>query len=271
MRALIFVFPVALMACSDGATAPVASDAATDSAADVTADSSADVTADSAADVTADSAAEVSTPRNVETASGLRDRRYCEVLAGTISGGNVLLDVYNTIGLNDCPDAAWRALDVAALRTELGVPAVVLNGPRHWTIDAFESGSLQNPTVRTIGGIAMRVAGRIEVPLAVAMSGNPPYRIQTVRRDTTVRFESGNRVYELVAADGGVFVMQSYSLQMQSQTLASLEALGDRLHPPTGWMFRTRVLTAPLRVTAIDGLATVTTDDVGNTYQRSQQ
>ncbi len=252
-----------MMACSDGTTAPVANDAATNSTADVATDVAADVATDSASDVT--------TRGDADTASGLRGQRYCEVLAGTISGANVLLDVYNTIGLNDCPDAAWRALDVAALRTELGVPAVVLNGPRHWTIDAFESGALQNPTVRTIGGIAMRVAGRIEVPLSVAMMGNPPYRVQTVRRDTTVRFEAGSHVYELVAADGGVFVMQSFSLQMQPQTIESLETLGDRLHPLTGWTFRTRVLTAPLRVTAIDGMAMVTTDNVGNAYQRSQQ
>ena len=259
MRALFFVLPVAVMACSDGTTAPSTNDAAADTVAT-------DATTDAAAD-----AADVATRGDADTSSGLRDQRYCEVLAGTIVGSNVQLDVYNTIGLNDCPDAAWRALDVAALRTELGVPAVVLNGPRHWTLDAFESGALQNPTVRTIGGIAMRVAGRIEVPLAVAMMGNPPYRIQTVRRDTTVRFESGSRVYELVAADGGVFVMQSFSLQMQPQTIASLETLGERIHPPMGWTFRTRVLTAPLRVTAIDGMATVTTDDLGNTYQRSQQ
>lgn len=248
MRALFFALPIALAACSDGSTTPAPHDAAT-------------------ADVPAD----VTSPRDGDTASALRDQRYCEVLAGMISGGNVQLDVYNTIGLNDCPDAAWRALDVAALRAELGATVVVLNGPRHWTLDAFESAALQSTMVRTIGGIPMRVAGRIEVPLAVAMGGNTPYRLQTVRRDTTVRFNAGARVYELVAADGAVFVMQSYSLQTQPQTLAALESLGDRLRPPTGWSFRTRVLTAALRVTAIDGLATVTTDDLGNTYQRSQQ
>lgn len=216
-------------------------------------------------------AGDVAVPRDGDTASGLRDQRYCEVLAGTLSGGNVQLDVYNTIGLNECPDAAWRALTVAALRTELGVPAVVLNGPRHWTLDAFESGSLQSPTVRVIGGIPMRVAGRIEVPLATVMAGNAPYRTQTVRRDTTVRFNAGGRVHELVDDMGNIYVMQSYSVQMQPQTLASLEALGARIRPPTGWSYRTRVLTADLRVTAVDGFATVTTDELGNTYQRWHQ
>ncbi len=235
---------VALAACSDGA-APQG-------------------THDAAADVPADAA------RDADTAAGLRDRRYCEVLAGDVQGGDVVLDVYNTIGLNDCPDAAWRALDAASLRASLGAAVVVLNGPRHWTIDAFEAGALQDAAVRDVGGIPMRVAGRIQVPLAVATAGNAPYRVQSVRRDTTVRFEAGARVYELVDDAGAVFVMQSYSLQREAQTLTSLEGLGARLTPPAGWRFRTRVLDAPLRVTAVGGVATVTTDDLQNTYQRTQ-
>lgn len=222
----------------------------------------------SATVATTDGGAEVAA--DADTASRLRDARYCEVLAGTVSGGTVVLDVYNTIGLNDCPDAAWRALDVAALRTELAVPVVVLNGPRHWTLDAFEVGSLQSTQVRTLGGIAMRVGGRIEVPLAVAMRGMAPYMPQTVRRDSRVRFDAGERVFELSDDAGAVYVMQSYSLQMRAQTLSSLEGLGAALTLPTGWSFRTRVLAEPLRVTAEGGFATVTTDAFGNTYQRWQ-
>jgi hypothetical protein len=208
---------------------------------------------------------------DVDFARGVRGRRYCEVLAGAISGPSVQLDVYNTYGLNECPDAAWRALDVAALRTELGVPVVVLNGPRYWTIDAFESAAVQDPTVRSLGGIPMRVAGRIEVPLAVAAAGSAPYTERTVRRDSTVRFAGGGRVYELIDPMDRVYVMQSYTVQREAQTEASLSELGARLQLPSGWRFRTRVLTEDLRVVAEGGLATVSTDDVGNTYQRSQQ
>jgi hypothetical protein len=200
-----------------------------------------------------------------------RGRRYCEVLAGSLSGANVQLDVYNTYGLNDCPDAAWRALDVAQLRTQLGTPIVVLNGPRYWTIDAFESAAVQDPTVRDVGGIPMRVAGRIEVPVAVAMGGSPPYTDRTVRRDSTVRFSSGGRVYELIDAASHVYVMQSYTVTREMQTEATLMDLGARLTLPTGWRWRTRVLTADVRVVAEGGFATVVTDDLSNTYQRSQQ
>ncbi len=218
------------------------------------------------AGTTADAATDAAT----DTGGNLRDARYCEVLAGTLSGGNVALDVYNTAGLNDCPDPAWRALDVAALRTELAQPVVVLNGPRHWTVDAFEVAVLQNPEVRVIGGIPMRLAGRIELPLAVAMRGSAPYATQTVRRDSRVRFDAGKRVFELTDPAGAIYVMQSYSLQMRMQSLSSLEGLGEALTLPTGWSFRTRMLTEALRVTAEGGFATVTTDNFGNTYQRWQ-
>lgn len=208
---------------------------------------------------------------DVDFARGVRGRRYCEVLSGAVMGATVALDVYNTYGLNDCPDAAWRALTVTALRAELGAAVVVLNGPRYWTLDAFESGAVQDPTVRSIGGIPMRIAGRIEVPLAVAAAGSAPYTERTVRRDTTVRFAAGGRVYELINPTDQVFVMQSYTVQREAQTEASLTDLGARLTLPSGWRFRTRVLAQDVRVVAEGGLATVTTDDIGNTYQRSQQ
>ncbi len=35
---------------------------------------------------------------------GLRGRRYCEILAGGRSGFHAHLDVYTTVGLNDCPE-----------------------------------------------------------------------------------------------------------------------------------------------------------------------
>lgn len=169
---------------------------------------------------------------DVNFARDVRGRRYCEVLAGAVSGATVALDVYNTYGLNECPDAAWRGLTVAGLRAELGVAVVVINGPRYWTIDAFESAAVRDPTVRSA---------------------------------------AGGRVYELIDPMSHVFVMQSYTVQREAQTEASRADLGARLQLPAGWRFRTRVLAEDLRVVAEGGLATVTTDDVGNTYQRSQQ
>jgi hypothetical protein len=62
--------------------------------------------------------------------------------------------------------------------------------------------------------------------------------------------------------------MQSFSIQKAPQTIASLATLGERLHPPSGWKFRTRVLEAELRVPAVDNVAHIVQDDFENTYQQ---
>jgi hypothetical protein len=199
--------------------------------------------------------------------ASLLDARYCEVLLGSISGATVDVDVYNTIGLNDCPQADWEALDADAIKSEFMVDAAILNGPRYWTITRFAVGVLQSEEVVTFGGLDMRIGGRISLPISVVTQGNPPYQDRTIQRESIVLFAAGQRVYELVDDTDRVFIMQSYSTQYEPQTLASLETLGERLSLPQGWSYRTRVLSEDLQVEAVDNLATVLQDDFTNTYQ----
>ena len=86
-------------------------------------------------------------------------------------------------------------------------------------------------------------------------------------RDNTWIYYVGREVYELVAPDGKVHIMQSYSHQVDN-TLSSkdLPGLGARLKPPIGWSFRARTLTATLELKAT-GTATVVQDELKNTYQ----
>lgn len=211
-----------------------------------------------------------------EDASGvsseIRGERYCEILLVSVSASGAHVDVYTTFGLNDCPDAAWSAVDAGKVATDQGVTKAVVNGPRYWTLDRFISASFIDPTPRTIAGLEMRHAGSIDVPLsAISSLGSTPYAAKTIQRNTTVQFDAGKVVYELVGPDGKIYDMQSYSVQKTAQTEADLPTLGARLTLPSGWSFHTRTLTAPLQITAIGGLATVVQDDFDNTYQQSQQ
>ncbi len=98
--------------------------------------------------------------------SHLRDQRYCEVLLG--SGGLIVpkkLAVYNTIGLNTCPEDLWSRITVDSVKKETGAKFVKLNGPRHWVVDNFVNSRLQNQTIRNFGGISMREAGILDVHL----------------------------------------------------------------------------------------------------------
>ena len=62
--------------------------------------------------------------------------------------------------------------------------------------------------------------------------------------------------------------MQAYSQIVDpTQKIGDLRSLGRRLKLPTGWRFRSRVLRRPLAVGAPGGKATITQDELQNTYQ----
>jgi hypothetical protein len=203
--------------------------------------------------------------------TGVRGDRYCEILIGKLDGTNIDIDIYNTYLLNDCPEAAWTAVDPAQVKAEQMADAVILNGPRYWLMDAFENTALVDTTPHTIGGIEMRLAGTLTLPVAEVQGGEKPYVPRDVARTTTWIYEAGKPVYELVDPQNRVFDMQSYSTQSMAQTIDSLAGLASMLSLPVGWQFRTRTLDAELSVTAVNGVATVVQDDFGNTYQLSQQ
>lgn len=201
--------------------------------------------------------------------ASIRGQRYCELLLVTLNGAQVHVEVWNTFGLNDCPDAAWSAIQPAVLAQQLGVTQVVLNGPRYWMLDGFVSASFVDATPKSLGGIEMRHAANIDMPASAANA--PPYTLHAIERNTVVRFDAGSRVYELVDPEGKIYEMQSYSVQKTPQTESDLANLGAKLTLPMGWNFRTRVLTADLEVTDVGGVAEVVQDDFQNTYQQSQQ
>jgi hypothetical protein len=67
--------------------------------------------------------------------TGVRDRRYCEILVLRRAELTLEADVYNTLGLNDCPQAQWAAIDPAKIKSERHAFTIVMNGPRHFVMD----------------------------------------------------------------------------------------------------------------------------------------
>jgi hypothetical protein len=199
----------------------------------------------------------------------LRDQRYCEILLG--SGGFITptrLDVYNTIGLDTCPQDLWSKITVDSVKKETGAKFVRLNGPRHWTLDNFVDSKLVATNIRSFGGVEMREAGVLEVH--VGLLDNGPYHIHTVARTTVEHYKAGLPVFQLIDPTGAVYFMQSYSLEKDpSQTMAALPQLGSKLHLPKGWQFRTLILKHDYYLKAINNQATVVQDDLINTYQKS--
>lgn len=203
-------------------------------------------------------------------AGGLADQygvRYCEVLTITVTDAATRAEVWGTQGLNDCPHAAFSAIDPATVRAELGVTAALLNGPRYWVLDDIVAHEIAGSgQIRDFGGISMRSIATVD--LGKGLPDRRPYAEVSVKRDTEFQFESGRTVYELNAPDGSVYVMQSYSLEIDpALTVDALSGLGARLQLPAGWTFSTRTLTEPLIVEDVDGVATVVQDELRNSYQ----
>jgi hypothetical protein len=201
----------------------------------------------------------------------VRNSRYCEVLVGFLSGSAVNIDVYSTVGLNDCPENQWSTITTDEVTGEFAADVVILNGPRYWTIDGFGDSMLLNTTPTMIGGLEMRQAGAIATQLSEVSAMEAPYALHTITRNSEFIWHTGQPVFQLVAPSGDVYTMQSYSLQKEpQQTIDSLAGLGAMLTLPAGWTFRTMTLTAEIDAKATNEMATVTQDNYDNTYLQTE-
>lgn len=200
---------------------------------------------------------------------GLRGGRYCEVLLARVIDSRLNAEVWNSYGLNDCPEAEWKALDTAVIKGEHeGVLVVLLNGPRYWLMDAIERKPADEERVTAMfGAIEMFRAATVDIgPIPPNLA---PYTERRVARDSIFEYADGAEVYELLTSDGRTFIMQSYSQQNDpTLTESSLPGIAEgKIVPPAGWSFRTRTLEDTLRVRTVGGVAVVLQDELSNTYQ----
>ena len=117
----------------------------------------------------------------------------------------------------------------------------------------------------------MRLAATIQLTpgAGLAQSMSKPYTEHAIDRDTQWIYNAGSTVHELVGPGQRAYVMQSYC-HIVDATLdeRALATLGQRLHLPSGWSYRTRQLDAELNVRTVGGEAVVVQDELRNTYQR---
>jgi hypothetical protein len=196
----------------------------------------------------------------------VRGRRYYEVLLAFLGRADIEVQVWGTQGLNDCPPAEWATVDSEAVRDAAGATAAVLNGPRYWTIDGV-SATRPDGEPRLFGELEMQQLATLMV--APGKLSSMPYTERAVLRDSEFEFRAGAEVYELVAPNGVVYIMQSYAQIADADlTEAELSTLGERLSLPEGWQYRARTLETALTVRT-PGEATVIQDDLQNSDSRS--
>ena len=204
-------------------------------------------------------------PNGMTERDHLRNVRYCEVFVVRKHFFSTTADVYNTLGLNDCPAEKWVSLDTDRLKKEWNVAAIILNGPRYFIMDR---NAIEKPgKVESFDGLDARLLAELEIRFH--SKKRLPYTENGVRRQNRYVYERGKNVYELLSPDGNVYVMQSYSQEVDKQlNEAGLLTLADRLKLPRGWKYRTRTLDEDLVIQNAGGKASVIQDDLKDTYQR---
>ena len=201
----------------------------------------------------------------------MRNFRYCEVIPIFKNGTDLYVEVYASIGLNECPEEAWNTLSADDIAEEYGAVQVQMNGPRFWLVNqTTASGASADGKVAEFADMQLRRAAVIEMQLSDTQGtlGEERYVDNEVQRMTTYLFTAGSMVYELTSPDGEVYRMQSYAHIIDpTLTIDDLETLGDWLDLPEGWSYEARVLSEDSEMIA-DGLAFVLNDNLMNSYQK---
>lgn len=198
-----------------------------------------------------------------------RNLRYGEIIPVFSKGAKLYVEVYNTMGSNELPQELWEKLDADEMAKKYGAKKVILNGPRYWVLnDIVGSNQTANGKVADFGGIEMTQRAVLYSNIFSGTVGGKTYKENVVDRSTTYEYWKGNMVYELIAPNGSVYRMQSYSQQIDpSLTIDDLKDLGSRLKLPEGWKYRARILKEDSTLTA-NGKAYVINDEFGNSYQK---
>jgi hypothetical protein len=190
---------------------------------------------------------------------GVRDARYCELIP--------FATVYNTLGLNDCPPEIWDKITEAAMKKRFGALKVVLNGPRHFVMDAIAAAG-DTAAGKTVDAEGLALTARATIKVDLSGLRAKPYRERTIERETRYVFRAGKPVFLLVRPDGVRYAMQSYA-QIIDKSLSydDLPALASRLKLPAGWRYETMTPDTDLLLGA-QGKAIVVQDDLDDTYQK---
>ena len=88
-----------------------------------------------------------------------------------------------------------------------------------------------------------------------------------VHKQDGFTFDAGRQVSELTAPDGSVYLMQSWSQQIDPTLSArDLPGLAAKLTLPEGWSYTTRKLKDAVVIESTSKAAIVLQDDLGNSY-----
>jgi hypothetical protein len=93
------------------------------------------------------------------------------------------------------------------------------------------------------------------------------YKVTKVQRDSIMSFDAGRPIFILTDPSGTPYVMQAgCSIVDPTLTNESLFTLNTKLKNPPGWTYRVETINQTLSIVPINGVATITQDSLGNSY-----
>lgn len=210
---------------------------------------------------------------------GVHRVRYIEIfLAGVdATTGNMVAECYNSMftkaAIPDSKDTAPQALvegiDFSQLKTDYGLAAASLNGPKIWTPDWMEA---MIGKERDFNGIKAPWVAQLDLKQGGAVADVTPYKPMTIARDSRVGWNKGSKVMILDDADGNAWIMKGFQLGLQPRFdyedfLANGAGYFNNL--PAGWKFRVTTLEQDLIETPQNGVATIMSDEFFNVYDKT--
>jgi hypothetical protein len=208
--------------------------------------------------------------------TNLRELRYCEIslICGTGAG---TASMYNTEELNEqlsvgggpknsCPEALWNGVSESAMATQYNVPSVWKNGPRFWTVDTLQ---LPVGTELNFNGLKAKWFAYPGYPANIQTAGitSGSYIVTKVQRNSHMYWDAGKPIFMLTDPNGTPYVMQAAAMIVNPNlTYQDLFTLNTQLKNPPGWSYKTKVITQNLTIVPINGVATITQDSLGNSY-----
>jgi len=164
----------------------------------------------------------------MQTLLDSREYQYCELVFNYGEKGN---DIYSTSPLAEADLQWWDGLDLEELAKEFAAESVFKNGPQWWSMD--EVGVMASEPVK-VAGVEM-VFGAHLPPGTLKI---PKYTVFNPAKFQNLQWKAGKPVYQLVDADGHVYVLQGHKIP--TDELATLGAKFKEL--PEGWEYRVKVL-----------------------------
>ncbi|QDU52134.1 hypothetical protein [Gimesia panareensis] len=168
----------------------------------------------------------------MQTLPNSRGYQYCELV---FNYGDAGYDIYSTSPLAEAQLEWWNSLDLKKLAKDFGAESVFKNGPQWWSMD--EVGVMASQPVE-VAGVNM-VFGAHLPPGTLNV---PKYKVFSPAKTQNLLWKTGKPVYQLVAPDGHVYILQGYKIPKEQLT-----TLSERFHKlPKGWEYRVKILSKDL-------------------------